>query len=247
MNRARHFTLIEILVVIAIIAILAALLLPALNKARESARSAECRNRIRTLGIIWQNYSDDSNEFLLPVLDINSTTSLEYLLKCGYFPDLPVISGTYEAAMKLYMPLKNKFEQRFMCPTATSNWPFYQINGYTVYGDRPLPISYAYNLYFAPQHTAAPVDMTYKYNIWKLSQIKQASITPVWGETWKFHIAKKPDQKFAYWWFSSRHAAWAESQDYHAHSNGNIFVFADLHLGLMKSSAELKSYPWYVE
>ncbi|MEN6577822.1 MAG: prepilin-type N-terminal cleavage/methylation domain-containing protein [Phycisphaerales bacterium] len=59
MSRRNAFTLIELLVVIAIIAILMAILMPALNRAREQGKRANCLGNLKQMTLAWNLYADD--------------------------------------------------------------------------------------------------------------------------------------------------------------------------------------------
>ena len=74
------FTLIELLVVIAIIAILAAILLPALNSARERGRMASCQSNIRQLGMANLLYAQGNDEYFIFAAD-----NIQKIYWCGKF------------------------------------------------------------------------------------------------------------------------------------------------------------------
>ena len=95
----RAFTLVELLVVIAIIGVLVALLLPAVQAARESARRMSCSSNLKNIGLAMQNYHDVSQAFPIgitnPTPNVTTVVNSQWVWSARLLPFLEQ-SGLYQ-------------------------------------------------------------------------------------------------------------------------------------------------------
>ena len=232
----KNFTLIELLVVIAIIAILAAMLMPALQQARETAKGANCMSNMKNLHMIDRQYMDSYDDWILPGSDQKVNTQWN-----GWSPYF------YENITKLafvgrtpeFLRQNAKKFGVLQCPSLPSQ----DIN--------TLFDSYNYSNYkrssgLGQYVDKAPIDLAannaqtvkVKARIRKMSEITRPSIVPVFADG-KTPITSDWMEHFGGYYL--RHIGYP-------HSEKSNFAFLDGHAGSHKKAIDYEyAYKWMAQ
>ncbi len=152
-NTRNGFTLVELLVVIAIIGILIALLLPAVQAAREAARRMSCSNNLKQIGLALHNFHGTYKKF--PVGSPSKS--------CADYPDIPAWQYRWGALAMLtpYMEQYNAYDALNLDIPLYGHTGIYKGPGYGVHADNQDPVKTEIGFFYCPSDRSEKIQEDY--------------------------------------------------------------------------------------
>jgi prepilin-type N-terminal cleavage/methylation domain-containing protein len=164
----RAFTLVELIVSIVIIAFLVALIIPAVNSAREAGRRAHCLNNTRQLGLAFQNYASTFNNRFPPSASLSKAPKgtqtvggwshlvplLPFMCYNSLYKTLPLGSDPEDTTNQAIVSAMNEQPSEFVCPSGPGHSGKRQSAGITNY--KAMGASTRDSLILAADPTAKP-------------------------------------------------------------------------------------------
>jgi len=140
MSRSYAFTLIELLVVIAVIAVLMAILMPALNLARDQGRKAVCSNNLHGMALANQEYATDWDDWGVPCRFYENRKAVEWVANAAFRKYIGYGKGDQSNPASLFQTQK-----KFKCPSDAQEAWQHAYGAESGYKDGTL-VSYSFNI-----------------------------------------------------------------------------------------------------